>query len=342
MYNFLVADDVALIREAICADIRGKYPMLNLLMAANGFEALKVMEETEVDCLLTDIKMPGCDGLELIRILREEKNYKNPIIILSGYGEFEYAQRALHYDVMDYLLKPIEEDKLLDQIRRALEILKGGHQDIILSLEQTKRMNQYLQMQEMESLANLLDKETPEMGSEYFRSGSGLIRLIATEISRVYQLEVQEVMDHIDINLDESLTVQDKKVLIHMEIGKIVTFLKEKSLYQKEIGLIELVKLYIDKNYEKNIRIKELAEQFHVNYTYLSSQFAKETGEGLSAYLTRVRIESAKHLLEESELAINDISSAVGYEDMQYFYRVFKKKTGHTPSEYKEYIKKVQ
>lgn len=342
MYNFLIVDDVALIRDAICADIMGKYPMLNLMTAANGLEALKKMERIEVDCLLTDIKMPGCDGLELIRILREERHYKKPIIILSGFGEFEYAQKALRYDVMDYLLKPIEEDRLLDQIRRALELLKGGREDIILNLEQMRRMNQYIQMQDMESLTSLLEKETPDMGSEYFRAGSGIIRLMATEISRVYQLDVHEVFENIDINLEESLTIQDKKVLIHMEADKIVNFLKKKNLYKKEIGLTELVKLYIDKNYEKNIKVKELSEQFHVNYTYLSSQFTKEVGEGLSAYLTSVRMESAKHLLKESALSINDISQAVGYEDLQYFYRVFKKNNGLTPAEYKEYIKKVQ
>lgn len=342
MYNFLVVDDVALIRDAICFDIKKEYPMLQIITAANGLEALKKMEQVKVDCLLTDIKMPGCDGLELIRILREERGYQNPIIILSGYSEFEYARKALHYSVMDYLLKPIEADKLTSQIRWALELIKGKREDIILNLEQMRRMNQYLQSQDINALAGFLEKETENIGNNYFRAGSGMIRLIATEISRVYNLSIKEVIEKVDISLDESLAVQEKNVLIRMMMNKIIEFLKEKNLYKEEIGLTEQVKHYIDKNYEKNIKVKELAEQYHVNYTYLSTLFAKETGEGLSAYLTGVRMNSAKQLLRESKLSINDIAKAVGYEDLQYFYRVFKKITGSTPAEYKEYTKKIQ
>ncbi|MFV0343070.1 MAG: response regulator [Anaerocolumna sp.] len=71
MFRFLIIDDVEIIREAICADIKRKYPTITLFTAGNGYEALKIVEKQEVDCVLTDIKMPGCDGLELIKKLRE-------------------------------------------------------------------------------------------------------------------------------------------------------------------------------------------------------------------------------------------------------------------------------
>ena len=86
--------------------------------AQSGIEALELLHQLHVDILITDIEMPGMNGLELIRQVREQ--YPDiRIIILSGYSNFEYARTALRYGVEDYLLKPIDQDTLstlLDEI----------------------------------------------------------------------------------------------------------------------------------------------------------------------------------------------------------------------------------
>ncbi len=79
--------------------------------ALNGEEALSLAADLHPDVVLTDIRMPGMDGLELIRQFRESPGLDVDIIVVSGYDEFEYARTAIRFRVSDYLLKPIDEDE---------------------------------------------------------------------------------------------------------------------------------------------------------------------------------------------------------------------------------------
>jgi two-component system response regulator YesN len=97
--------------------------------ALNGAEALQLVSELSPDVVLTDIRMPGVDGLELIEKIRTRAGPQPAIVVISGYGEFEYARSALRHGVQDYLLKPIEEDDLirvLEAIRRRLGAASEG------------------------------------------------------------------------------------------------------------------------------------------------------------------------------------------------------------------------
>jgi len=92
---------------------------------------------------------------------------------------------------------------------------------------------------------------------------------------------------------------------------------------------------YIKKNYHRNIKLFEIAENLHVNGSYLSRIFRKETGETLTEYITRYRMEKAKELLRNQEVKAYEIASRVGIDDPAYFSYVFKKYTGVSPSEYR-------
>lgn len=81
-------------------------------VAHNGIEARELARETVPDLVITDIRMPGCTGLELVEQLREI--YRSvSFIIISGYTNFEYTRLAIQYGVSDYLLKPIDKEELL-------------------------------------------------------------------------------------------------------------------------------------------------------------------------------------------------------------------------------------
>ncbi|CAM4458107.1 response regulator [Paenibacillus tarimensis] len=87
---------------------------------ANGEEAwehLSRLQERELDLLITDIKMPMMDGLTLIEKVRE-RQLSVHIVVLSGFGEFEYARTALRHGVLDYLLKPVDKEQLYELLIR--------------------------------------------------------------------------------------------------------------------------------------------------------------------------------------------------------------------------------
>ena len=86
--------------------------------AENGLEGLKMIQDLQPDIVITDIRMPKIEGLEMIRKARE-MNIGCTFIILSGYAEFRYAQTAIAYGVTDYLLKPVtisDVKKLLEKL----------------------------------------------------------------------------------------------------------------------------------------------------------------------------------------------------------------------------------
>lgn len=93
---------------------------------------------------------------------------------------------------------------------------------------------------------------------------------------------------------------------------------------------------YINENYMNNITLNSISEHIHLNASYFSTLFKKETGMRFSDYLNKVRIEESKKLLKNGKYSILEISIEVGFEDQSYYSKVFKKITGLTPKEYKD------
>lgn len=121
MLKVLIADD----EEKICQLIQKLIDWESLEMevigiARNGIEALEKIELLFPDVVITDIRMPGYDGLELVR-RSHERNRTIEFIIISGYRHFEYACTALKYGVSDYLLKPIKKAELAETLHKIRE-----------------------------------------------------------------------------------------------------------------------------------------------------------------------------------------------------------------------------
>jgi two-component system response regulator YesN len=112
MLKVIIADDEDKICQLIYKLINWEALDMNVVgIAHNGVEALELIKTFDPDIAITDIRMPGFDGLEFICKAKEFNNHIE-FIIISGYQHFEYAQRAIKYGVSDYLLKPIKKDEL--------------------------------------------------------------------------------------------------------------------------------------------------------------------------------------------------------------------------------------
>lgn len=105
-------------------------------------------------------------------------------------------------------------------------------------------------------------------------------------------------------------------------------------------GVIREIQLFIRQNYSKNITLNMLAEQFYLHPNYLSRLFKEKTGKNFVEYMTEIRMEQVKKLLENPDNRIADISIMVGYDNARYFNKVFKQYMGMTPSEYREKVLK--
>lgn len=114
MIKILLVDDEPFIRQGIKILIDWeKYGYKIVAEASNGIEAIKELDKNEIDLIITDIKMPEMNGLEFIEYTKMNINKKYKFIVLSGFYEFEYAKKAIKYNVTDYILKPIIIDELI-------------------------------------------------------------------------------------------------------------------------------------------------------------------------------------------------------------------------------------
>ncbi|MCB9134686.1 MAG: response regulator [Anaerolineales bacterium] len=149
-YKVFFVEDEVITREGIRDNVDWQASGFEFCgEATDGEMALPLLHTTQPDVLLTDIKMPFMDGLQLSKIVRERMPWVK-IIVLSGHDEFEYAQRAIHLGVTDYLLKPVTVQKL----QNALQKLKTQ-----LDHEQFEQNNlKNLQAQVAENRAILRDR----------------------------------------------------------------------------------------------------------------------------------------------------------------------------------------
>lgn len=102
-----------------------------------------------------------------------------------------------------------------------------------------------------------------------------------------------------------------------------------------EDDLLVAIQRFIQDNYTKSLSLSELAETFHFSYTYLSAFLSAKLKMSFSEYVKKTRLDKAKELLTQSDLNLSEISEAVGYSDISYFSRIFKKECQVTPSKYR-------
>lgn len=247
MYQFIFVDDEDFAREAFAELMDYRYYGFELAAAFPSAEqALAYIREgNQVDAVLTDIRMGDLSGIELSEYIHQNAP-EIEVVIVSGYKEFEYAQRAIKCNVFDYLLKPTSMEDL-DHLFCALKA----------RLDQKTEKEQEDLMPEQE-------------GEEYYQN------------------------------------------------------------------IIRRIQEYVEESYADEVSLEEAAGMIGMNSAYLSRYFKQHTGSTFMEYVSRVRVNRAVELLKDPTLKVYEIGELVGYKSMKHFYKIFKKYTKVTPTQYRE------
>ena len=143
MYNILIVDDELYVLHGLKKLLLSVSKKINhVFVEQSGRNVLQLVEREQIDIIFTDIKMPNMDGIELIERITA-MNIDAKIIILSGFENFEYAQKAIAYNIQYYLLKPITKKELtqvLEKVTREIEMEKSHHK-YVAKLEQQLQAN---------------------------------------------------------------------------------------------------------------------------------------------------------------------------------------------------------
>jgi two-component system response regulator YesN len=136
MYKVLVVEDEAILRKGLIDFIPWEqFDCTVCGSAEDGLDGLEAIQKFEPDIVFTDLKMPRMDGLDMLFNSKEKYGYE--AVIISGYGEFEYARKALLASVADYLLKPVDRDQMKAVLKKLVDKLngkQGGHTPPDISL----------------------------------------------------------------------------------------------------------------------------------------------------------------------------------------------------------------
>lgn len=216
--NILIVDDEVIIRTGLASVISWSELGLNLLPpAASAEEALERLEEERPDILMTDIRMNGKSGLELA----EEASRLLPgleVIILSGYGDFDYTQQAIRQGVGDYLLKTSKPEEIIKTVlqakRRLMERrLKESHAQRLAREDRVRQLQRWVIGGETEAAASILNEEVVQPSEGLWQvllvaaEGWGTEGQAASLLSFAVHNMLVELLPHTEVFIYEGMNV---------------------------------------------------------------------------------------------------------------------------------------
>ena len=304
--------------------------------AQNGKEALLVLEKESFDLIITDIRMPIVDGLELLENIRKRED-KTFLVLASTYSEFEYAKRGLQNGAIDYIIKPITEENLKELFIRVEKLLKEKEDkpketNLKVSKDRIdKWYNLFINLEETPK--NLKDKYLKELNDivkeEKVIFSELLFEGIWEKIVKVFPWVVK--LENIEFLFKEESFEKE----VEEKIYNIQEIIKKYKLNNYD-SLINNVSEVILKNIGKDKLLDIISEELQLSKDYIGKLFKNKIGITLNEYSTILKMEYGKKLLNGSNKKVYEISEELGYSTVDYFSKLFKNYTGFTPVQYRK------
>jgi len=343
MYKLLIVDDEAVIRKGILCSIDWNRLNIEAFEADNGLTAYDMISKEKYDIVLSDIKMPGLSGLELIRKVRNSlANVDTIFIILSGYAEFSLASEAMKEGIKYYLLKPTAEEEIVSTLEKVIIEMKEksiSHDKVYLMFN---TITAYINegnlndaQEEMKALFSIL--EECKMKEVYVNYCVELFVLI------IRQCEDASKIPHY-LRMSSKFDINTPLEEMYNKISEVITEIinTNKNISSVKHGeCVQLILDYIDENISsEELSLSHISRHLFMNSDYIGKMFKKEMKENYKDYISRIRVENAQELIQtHPSNKMCQIAEKTGFGcNSQYFSQVFKKHTGFTPKEYREML----
>ncbi|MBD0384817.1 response regulator transcription factor [Paenibacillus sedimenti] len=334
MYHILVAEDEPWIRNSVVEMVnRIGEGTITVSEATNGEEAWALIQELWPTVLITDIMMPKMDGLSLIQKIHE---HEIPMIyiIISGYDNFQYAQKAIRYGVTEYLLKPVDFELLREALSKSEQ-----------SMGKLKEISSY--MSRFQQLVSAIGENASQSVQ---RKMSDLIDSVLKlkhinpaarmNLLRIFEWKLTGMIKELSPGQTVSTIpegAEDAAILRYFNQLAVVLIMHYAEQSKSNTNhIIKRVCDYIQTHFKKDISLTEMAQYANMSISYFSAWFKRCTGRTLVQYIQEVRIEKAKQLLLETQLKNYEIAERVGFATQPYFIRVFKSSVGVSPNTFRK------
>ncbi len=324
--------------------------------ACDGKEALQKLNDNVYHLIITDIKMPGMDGIEFIQKLRSIGN-DTCVIFLSTHSDFQYAKQGITYGVFEYMTKPLEEEVLRNILTRAKAFID-------LRQQQEARLNGAEESREEENgvyypvdhekqlTAYILNSDRQLEAATYeafekicnlYDFDSAKVRILANTM--LYNIGeridekipwLKKIEGSLGLNyIEENLPIEAIESGFVSQLTEIRDKIEKYQLNHPDSIIRKICRCVLD-NIENEISLEFIAGQVHISRAYVGKVFKQKVECNFNDYVTKVKMEHAKYLILSGDYKNYEISEKLGYKKPDYFSSLFKAYTGLTPMEFKK------
>lgn len=342
MIKVYLVEDEPLVRRGIISIMPfERYGMQLVGEASSAEEAMAALEKTEVDLVFTDISMPGMNGLDFIRELKLRKPGVRAVV-LTCHQDFDYLQQALRLGAIDYMVKTLFDEQ-------SVEALLGR---VSTHIRQAAQTGGQVQTQ---------DAETAKDKEELSKKWSGLSWLIVDEEYEALlhrsrtQLRLSDWRSLlVDAHRQWRLLLPALQKLPDLEealtgAGSLGELGEAVSAYRQEARKLLRDTMYSEEVIASVVRALEMVSQLegdklsqadickaiNMSISYFSKCFKEIVGVPFVLYMQDRNIRMAQHLLQTTNYPIYLIAERSGFQDEKYFGKIFRLKTGLSPSEHR-------
>lgn len=360
-----LADDEIVVREGIRESFPwDETPYTLVGEAPDGEMALPMIRDTNPDIVITDIKMPFMDGIELCRILRTQMPWIG-IIVLSGYDEFEYARQCIQLGVREYLVKPINSENLREVLDKVSKQLSDERKAIEHAASLRSRIGSDEQLVKAKLIASLYSEEAAAEDShsvlKHLHSmGCNVIAPFYAVVDAAYQpvsegqaiaFDLAEgsggVMHATSSRTGSVLlvmgdTAEDAEERAYAFAASLVRELERAGSSDIRVGIGEIVDNPEDilKSFKSARHIRHiLVDRAEEKATILGTREMGDVSEesGTPEVISEAKLYMSQHFTDPN-LMLQDVAKAVGMSNSR-FSTVFSQQTGQTFTEYLIYLR---
>ena len=348
MYTVLYVEEEERIREQVKAYRFWQESEFSLKKVADrGAAALALLEKEDFDVVIADIRLPSGKGKGTFAESVRQMNYSGALVLLGSSCSFEAAREGMHLGALDFIPRPVGERKLMEvltgsvpELERRRALKAQGKQGGISERQMEVLYGKLLGKEDggeglkkyMEEIVNLLEKKYPreeQRKEAVFQIFQELYRRIGREFPWLLRIGAA-VMEEWDGKKKEKSWKED----VFTSLDQLEGMVKRFHLDRID-GTVNRILEGMAAHLGEGACLVETADELELSRDYVRILFKQRMNMGQNEYLTMMRMEYGKSLLNRTNLKVYQVAERTGYGTIDYFSRLFKAYTGMTPARFR-------